>query len=69
MTFDRRCEYSYGNTEYVLLAIIIERVSGEPLDTLSNDRRVEPLDLVHTRWRIGVKLSEFRDRRLRRYAG
>jgi CubicO group peptidase (beta-lactamase class C family) len=44
-------EYSYSNTGYVLLAIIVERVSGESLATFSSDQLFEPLGLIHTRWR------------------
>jgi CubicO group peptidase (beta-lactamase class C family) len=44
-------EYSYSNTGYVLLAIIIERVSGESLAEFTREQLFEPLGLVHTHWR------------------
>jgi len=43
--------YSYTNTGYNLLAIIIERVSGKTLAHFSQDRLFEPLRMTHTQWR------------------
>ncbi len=43
--------YSYTNTGYNLLAIIIERVSGKTLAHFSQDRLFEPLGMNHTQWR------------------
>ena len=51
LNFRPGTEYSYSNTGYILLAIIVERVSGEPLALFSRDQLFEPLGLVHTRWR------------------
>jgi CubicO group peptidase (beta-lactamase class C family) len=44
-------EYSYSNTGYNLLAIVVERVSGMSLAEFSRRRLFEPLGLTHTSWR------------------
>ena len=51
LNFRPGTEYSHSNTGYVLLAIIVERVSAESLAMFSRDQLFEPLGLVHTRWR------------------
>jgi CubicO group peptidase (beta-lactamase class C family) len=51
LNFRPGTEYSYSNTGYVLLAIIVERVSGESLAKVSSERIFAPLGLLHTRWR------------------
>ena len=43
---DQRCEYS--NTNYILLGLIIEEVTGRPVETEIAERIVEPLGLAHT---------------------
>ena len=43
--------YSYTNSGYNLLAIIISRVSGQPFATFSNERIFKPLGLTSTSWR------------------
>jgi CubicO group peptidase (beta-lactamase class C family) len=43
--------YSYTNSGYNLLAIIVSRVSGTPFATFSKERIFEPLGLTHTQWR------------------
>lgn len=43
--------FSYTNTGYSLLAILVERVSGESLAAFSRRRIFEPLGMSHTRWR------------------
>ena len=48
-------EYSYTNTGYNLLAIIVERVSGQSFPDFSSERIFKPLGLVSTSWR-----SDFR---------
>ncbi|MFB7473793.1 serine hydrolase domain-containing protein [Kitasatospora sp. NPDC056184] len=40
--------WSYGNTGYVLLGMIIERATGQPWHTEVGERIVRPLGLVHT---------------------
>ncbi len=44
-------EWSYTNTGFNLLAIIIERVSGRSLEDFSKARIFTPLGLSHTAWR------------------
>ncbi|HEY2395614.1 MAG TPA: serine hydrolase domain-containing protein [Rudaea sp.] len=43
--------FSYTNTGYILLATIVERVSGEPLAKFSSEHLFEPLGMTHTQWR------------------
>jgi CubicO group peptidase (beta-lactamase class C family) len=44
-------EYSYTNTGYNLLAVIVERVSGHSLAQFSHDHLFVPLRMTHTQWR------------------
>lgn len=44
-------EYSYSNTGYNLLAIVVDRVSGMPFADFSRERIFEPLGLRLTEWR------------------
>ena len=44
-------EYSYSNTGYNLLAIVVGRVSGMPFADFSRERIFEPLGLGLTEWR------------------
>ena len=48
--------WAYSNTNYVLLGMIIERVSGQPFATLLHQRLLDPLGLSGT----GVLLSSRR---------
>jgi Beta-lactamase len=43
--------FSYTNTGYILLATIVERVSGESLAKFSSEHLFEPLGMTHTQWR------------------
>jgi CubicO group peptidase (beta-lactamase class C family) len=43
--------YSYTNSGYNLLAIIVSRVSGQPFATFSRERIFKPLGLTSTQWR------------------
>lgn len=43
--------YSYTNSGYNLLAIIVSRVSGKPFATFSRERLFTPLGLTSTQWR------------------
>jgi CubicO group peptidase (beta-lactamase class C family) len=43
--------WSYTNTGYNLLAIIVERVSGKKLPAFSRERIFGPLGMTHTQWR------------------
>jgi D-alanyl-D-alanine carboxypeptidase len=40
--------YSYSNLNYVVLGLIVEKVTGRPLDEVVGDRIIHPLDLVDT---------------------
>lgn len=44
-------EYSYTNTGYNLLAVIVDRVSGMPFAQFTRQRIFEPLGMTHTQWR------------------
>lgn len=43
--------WSYTNTGYDLLAIIVQRVSGKSLADLSRERLFVPLGMAHSSWR------------------
>jgi CubicO group peptidase (beta-lactamase class C family) len=43
--------WSYTNTGYNLLAIIVERVSGKKLPAFSHERIFVPLGMAHSTWR------------------
>ena len=43
--------YSYTNSGYNLLAIIVSRVSGQSFATFSHERLFKPLGLTSTQWR------------------
>jgi CubicO group peptidase (beta-lactamase class C family) len=55
LNFRSGTEYSYSNTGYVLLALIVERVSGESLAAFSGHQLFEPLGMAHTRWRTDFR--------------
>ncbi|WP_315385979.1 serine hydrolase domain-containing protein [uncultured Stenotrophomonas sp.] len=44
--------YSYSNTGYVLLAIIVERVTGQNLQDFSRERLFQPAGMMHTQWEV-----------------
>jgi CubicO group peptidase (beta-lactamase class C family) len=43
--------YSYSNTGYNLLAVVVERATGESFADFSRERLFEPLGLADTQWR------------------
>ena len=43
--------WSYTNTGYNLLALIVERVSGKALPAFSRERIFAPLGMTHSQWR------------------
>jgi len=43
--------YSYSNTGYNLLAVVVERATGKSLADFSRERLFEPLGLADTQWR------------------
>lgn len=49
-------EYSYSNSNYTMLTIIVERVSKRTLEQFTTERLFKPLGMNNTRWR-----SNFRD--------
>jgi CubicO group peptidase (beta-lactamase class C family) len=51
LNFPPGSEYSYSNTGYNLLAIIVERVSGKTFAQYTRDVIFEPLGMMHTQWR------------------
>jgi CubicO group peptidase (beta-lactamase class C family) len=51
LNFDPGAEYLYSNTGYTLAAIIVQRVSGQPFATFSEERLFKPLGMANTRWR------------------
>jgi CubicO group peptidase (beta-lactamase class C family) len=51
LNFEPGHEYSYSNSGYNLLAIIVSRVSGVPFAEFSKERIFEPLGMEHTQWR------------------
>lgn len=51
LNFEPGHEYSYSNTGYNLLAIVVTRASGIPFAEFSRERIFEPLGLRNTQWR------------------
>lgn len=51
LNFTPGTEYSYSNSGYNLLAVIVDRVSGMPFAEFSRTRIFEPLGLHDTQWR------------------
>src|SRR5215204_3519275 len=46
--FDPGTQWHYSNTNTVLLGLVLEQVTGEPIDQLYRERIIEPLDLKGT---------------------
>lgn len=51
LNHDPGAEFSYTNSGYNLLAIIVQRVSGQSLAEFSRRQLFEPLGMTHTQWR------------------
>lgn len=51
LNFHPGTEYSYSNTGYNLLAMVVTRVSGIPFAEFSMENIFEPLGLANTQWR------------------
>ena len=51
LNHDPGAEFSYTNTGYNLLAVIVQRVSGQSLAEFSRQQIFEPLGMTHTQWR------------------
>jgi CubicO group peptidase (beta-lactamase class C family) len=48
LNFEPGQEWAYSNTGYMLLALIVQRVSGKPLPEFARERIFEPLGMTHT---------------------
>src|SRR5579859_3604741 len=44
-------QYGYSNSNYVLLTLIVQRVSGQSLEAFTEANLFRPLGLTHTGWR------------------
>jgi CubicO group peptidase (beta-lactamase class C family) len=51
LNFTPGAEFLYTNTNYVLAATIVERVSGQTLQAFTDQRLFQPLGMTQTRWR------------------
>jgi len=51
LNFEPGHEYSYSNTGYNLLAMVVDRVSGMSFADFSRERIFEPLGMTNTQWR------------------
>lgn len=47
--------YMYSNSNYVLLALIVERVSGQSLPEYTRVHIFEPAGMTHTEWRAAFR--------------
>ncbi len=52
-------DFAYSNTGYVLLALIIERVSGQPFEKFMEKRIFDPLDMTSTEFSFRRKGEEY----------
>jgi CubicO group peptidase (beta-lactamase class C family) len=55
LNFTPGAEYSYSNSNYVLLSFIVERVSKMSLSDFTRTRFYEPLQMTNTKWRYNFK--------------
>ncbi len=55
LNYDPGAAYSYTNTGFNILTIVVERVSGKSFEDYTRENIFEPLHMAHTRWR-----SDFR---------
>lgn len=51
LNFPTGTQYSYSNSNYVLLSILVERVSGKSLRAFAEERIFAPLGMTRTRFR------------------
>lgn len=51
LNFPPGSRYSYSNSGYNLMAVIVERVTGGSLDDFTQERLFEPLGMTRTSWR------------------
>ncbi len=50
LNFSPGSAYSYSNSNYFLLRLIVERVSGQSIETFARTRIFEPLHMQHTQY-------------------
>jgi D-alanyl-D-alanine carboxypeptidase len=48
LLFEPGSDFHYSNSNYILAGMMIEQVTGRPLDQLINERIIRPLKLVHS---------------------
>jgi len=51
LNFPPGSEYDYSNTNFNLLAMVVERASGKPFPTFTRERIFVPLGMTHSSWR------------------
>lgn len=51
-------EYSYSNTNYLLLYVILENVTGKPYQQLLQTEILQPLQLRHTYYNVSTQQAE-----------
>jgi len=51
LNFTPGTQYAYSNSNYVLLALIVQRVSGQSLEAFTEANLFRPLGMSHTGWR------------------
>ncbi|NNB88470.1 serine hydrolase [Corallococcus sp. AB032C] len=51
VNFEPGAEVLYGNAAYTLLALVVKRVSGQPLRAFTDERIFKPLGMTDTRFR------------------
>lgn len=51
LNFEPGLEYSYSNSGYNLLAVVVDRASGMPFADFSKTRLFEPAGMMNTQWR------------------
>jgi len=51
LNFTPGAEYLYSNSNYVLLALVVERASGMSLEKFTRDNLFGPAGMTHTAWR------------------
>lgn len=67
LNFSPGSQYSYSNSNYMMLVLITERVSGKSLADFTRERLFEPLGMKDTRWRDNQR--EIVPRRAIAYSG
>jgi CubicO group peptidase (beta-lactamase class C family) len=55
LNFTPGAEYSYSNSNYVLLTYIVERISKQTFSDFTRTRFYEPLQMTNSKWRYNFK--------------